>query len=300
MIAKQVHVQSGRVTTEGDELYYEVRGPGQGQPLLMIPAAGGDGDYYVAVADILADEFKVVLYDRRANSRSTMNAPQNFEISQQSRDAVAVLHAAGEESAFVFGNSSGAVIALDMAKTQPQVVRAVVVHEAPLARLHPQARKWQRFFASTYAMSFRYGTTLAALRFMLGVEIPIFQLIKAQNKVFKANKSRRKQSDQRRISSKDGVAFLVKQELLPVTNYLPDVEGIKQNGVRVFMAVGQWGLVKKKWYVEVAQILAKKLDCELVTFPGHHGSYEDMPDEFAATLRSILHQAERASRVESE
>lgn len=298
MITKQVTMQTGRVTTEGDELYYEVRG--QGQPLLMIPAAGGDGDYYGAVADNLADEFKVILYDRRANSRSTMNAPQNFEISQQSRDAVAVLRAAGEESAFVFGNSSGAVIALDMAKTQSQAVRAVVVHEAPLARLHPKARKWQRFFASTYAMAFRYGSTLAALRFMFGVEIPIFQLIKAQNKVFKANKSRRKQSDQRRISAKDGVAFLVKQELLPVTNYLPDVESIKQNGVSVFMAVGQWGLDKKKWYVEVAQILAERLGCELVTFPGHHGSYEDMPDEFSATLRSVLHKAGRTSRVESE
>ena len=294
MITKQVNVQSGRVTTEGDELYYEVRG--QGQPLLMIPAGGGDGDYYSAVADILSDEFKVIIYDRRANSRSTMNDPQNFEISQQSRDVVAVLRAAGEESAFVFGNSSGAVIALDMAKTQPQAVRAVVVHEAPLARVHPQARKWQRFFAGAYSMAFRYGTTLAALRFMFGIEVPVLQLIKAQNKVIRDTKSRREQSDQRRISSKDATDFLVKQELLPVTNYLPDVERIKQNGVRVFMAVGKWGLDKKKWYVEVAQILAEKLGCELVTFPGHHGSYEDMPDEFAATLRSVLHKAEAAEK----
>lgn len=79
MITKQVNAQSGRVTTEGDELYYEVRG--QGQPLLMIPAGGGDGDYYSAVANILSNEFKVIIYDRRANSRSTMNDPQNFEIS---------------------------------------------------------------------------------------------------------------------------------------------------------------------------------------------------------------------------
>jgi hypothetical protein len=43
MSMRRVSVQSGRLTTEGDELYYEVRG--QGQPLLMIPAAGGDGDF---------------------------------------------------------------------------------------------------------------------------------------------------------------------------------------------------------------------------------------------------------------
>ena len=285
MNTKQSIVQSYRVTTEGDELYYEVRG--QGQPLLMIAPAGGDGWQYSFVADILADEYKVVTYDRRANARSTMNDPQNFEISQQSRDAVAVLRAAGEDSAFVFGNSSGAVIALDMAKTQPQAVRAVVVHEPPIARVHPNARKWQRFFAGVYLTAFRFGSSLAALRFMLGVELPVRQLIKATREV----NIHREQSSVRYISSKDAADFLVKQELLPVTNYLPDVERIKQNGVRVFIAIGTWAQERKTWYAQAAHMLAEQLGCELVTFPGHHGSYMDMPDEWAATLRSVLHKA---------
>ncbi len=279
-------IQSYRVTTEGDELYYEVRG--QGQPLLLIPPAGGDGGQYSFVADILADEYKVITYDRRANARSTMNVPQNFEISQQSRDAVAVLRAADEDSAFVFGNSSGAVIALDMAKTQPQVVRAVVVHEPPIPRVHPQSKKWQRFFASVYLTAFRFGSSLAALRFMLGVELPVRQLIKATRNV----NIHREQSSERYISSKDATDFLVKQELLPVTNYLPDVERIKKNEVRVFMAVGTWALSRKTWYAQAAQMLAEQLGCELVTFPGHHGSFMDMPEEWAATLRSVLHKAE--------
>lgn len=283
---KQVVIQTARVTTEGDELFYEVRG--QGEPLLMIAPGGGDGWQYSFVADILADEYKVITYDRRANARSTMNDPQNFEISQQSRDAVAVLHAVGETSAFVFGNSSAAVIALDMAKTRPQAVRAVVAHEAPMARLHPNARKWQRFFAGVYLMAFKWGSTWAALRFMFGVQLPVGQLIKAT----KAINIHRKQSSERYISDSDAADFLVKQELLPVTNYLPDVELIKKNGVRVFMAVGKWGLDKKAWYVVVARTLAEKLGCELVTFPGHHGSFMDMPNEWAAVLRNVLHKAD--------
>ncbi len=290
MSTNQVIVHSGRVTTEGDELYYEVRG--QGKPLLMIAAAGGDGDYYAPVADILSDEYKVITYDRRANSRSTMNEPQNFEISQQSRDAVAVLRAAGETSAFVFGNSSGAVIALDVAKTQPQAALAVVVHEAPLARIHPKAGQWQRLFASAYMTSWRFGSALGALQFMSGAKIPLMKLARAQSAIIKTNQGRRQQADQRRISDKAGIDFLMKQELLPVTNYLPDVEQIKQNGVKMFIAVGQWGLKRKAWYVEVAQILAQRLGCELVVFPGHHGSYMDMPDEWAAALRDVLRKAE--------
>ena len=288
MTTKQVPVQSGRVTTEGDDLYYEVRGQENRVPLLMIAPGGGDGWHYSWVADILADEYKVITYDRRANARSTMNVPQNFEISQQSRDAVAVLHAAGEESAVVFGNSSGAVIVLDLAKTHPEAVRAVVVHEAAIPRMLPNAKKWQRFFASVYSTAFNLGPSLAALRFMLGVNLPVGQLIKATKGV----NAHREQSSEPYISSRDATEFLVKQELLPVTNYLPDVERIKQNGVKVFIAVGKWGLDRQAWYVQAAQILAKQLGCELVTFPGHHGSFMDMPVEWAAALRGILKRVE--------
>lgn len=290
MNTNQRLVQSGRVTTEGDDLYYEVRG--QGQPLLMISAGGGDGDYYAAVADLLSDEYKVITYDRRANARSTMHDPQNFEISQQSRDAVAVLRAAGETSAFVFGNSSGAVIALDMAKTQPQAVRAVVAHEAALPRVLPQARKWQRHFARVYVTAFRFGPYLAGLQFGLGVQVPLLKLARAQIKANEYTKGRREQSGEHRPSNKVAADVLVKLELLPVTNYLPDVELIKQNGVRVFIAVDEWALPRKTWYVQAAHILAEQLGCELVTFPGHHGSYMDMPQEWAATLRRVLHKAE--------
>lgn len=139
-----------RRATEGDSLYYEVRGEQNGKdhpPLLMIPPAGGDGYQFAHVADILTNEYKVITYHRRANARSSMNPAGNFEISQQGRDAVAVLVAAGEESAVVLGNSSGAVIALDMAKTQPQARRAVIAHAAPLPRLLPEASKWRKFYA---------------------------------------------------------------------------------------------------------------------------------------------------------
>lgn len=271
--------------SEGDSLYYEVRG--QGQALLMIPGAGGDADRYRLVADILADEYKVITYDRRANAHSTMNDPQNFEISQQSRDVVAVLHAAGETSAFIFGNSSGAVIALDVAKTQPQAVRAVIAHEPPLARVHPQSQKWQRFYASVYLTGFRYGAVLASLRFLFGTGLPVRQLIKA-------SRDGRRQSEKNqepRINSQASTDFLIKQELLPVTNYLPAVALIKKHGVRMFMAGGSMSLDTKRWYAQTAQILAEQLGCELVAFPGHHGSFMDMPVEWAATLRSILHRA---------
>jgi pimeloyl-ACP methyl ester carboxylesterase len=239
-------IHSGSVTTEGDDLYYEVRG--HGPPLLMIPGGGGDGGSYSTVADILSDQFKVITYDRRANARSTMNGPQNFEISQQSRDAVAVLCAAGETSALVFGNSSGAVIALDMAKTQPQAVRAIVAHEPPLARVHPNARKWQRFFAGVYFTAFRFGATLAMLRFAFGIGLFLDFSFRQALKAARTARKAREKSQEHFLDQKVVTDFFLKQELLPVTNYLPDVEMIQKNRVEVCMAAGKRSLDKKRFY----------------------------------------------------
>jgi pimeloyl-ACP methyl ester carboxylesterase len=288
---KPVDIKTGRVTTEGDTLFFEVREPAQATihpPLLMIAPGGGDGWQYSYVADILADEYKVITYDRRANGRSTMNSPVNFEISQQSRDAVAVLHAAGEQSAFVFGNSSGAVIALDIAKTQPQICRAVVAHEAPLPRVLPDSHHWQRFFANVNAMAYNLSPSLAALRFMLGIHVPVGKLIQASRGVNKHSQA----SSEPYLRAKIATEILVKHELLPVTNYLPDNAQIQKNGVRVYLAVGEWGLERKTWYVKAAQILSEQLGSELVIFPGHHGSFMDLPEEWAAVLRKILQNAE--------
>jgi pimeloyl-ACP methyl ester carboxylesterase len=285
MLTNKTPKQTGRVASEGDSLYYEVRG--SGQPLIFIAGAGGDGERYAAVAKILADEYKVITYDRRANSHSSMNEPQNFEISQQSRDVVAVLHAAGEESAFVFGNSSGAVIALDVAKTQPQAARAVIVHEPPLVRVHNRVKKWQRFYASVYLTGFLLGTAMASVRFMVGSGLPVRQLLAAA----RAGRSQAEPSSEPLISARDYTEFLIKQELLPVTNYMPDLEAIKKNGVWMFMAAGKESLDKKRWYAETAQIMAKKLPCEMLVFPGHHGSFMDMPVEWAPVLRRALQKA---------
>jgi pimeloyl-ACP methyl ester carboxylesterase len=106
----------GRVATEGGEIYYECRG--QGQPLPTIAGGLGDAGIYSFVAE--------------------------------SRDAVAVLHAAGEESAIVFGNSSGAVIGLETAKTQPHAVEALIAHEPPVLRILPDADRWLAFIAQIY------------------------------------------------------------------------------------------------------------------------------------------------------
>jgi hypothetical protein len=83
----------------------------------------------------------------------------------------------------------------------------------------------------------------------------------------------------------------VKNEMLAFSNYMPDLNAIRENGVTMFMAAGKMTLEKRKFYGQTAPILAKLLGCEMVIFPGNHLSYLDQPQEWAAILRGILHRA---------
>jgi pimeloyl-ACP methyl ester carboxylesterase len=183
----------------------------------------------------------------------------------------------GETAAFVFGNSGGAVIALDMAKTQPQAICAVVAHEPPVLTLLPDHKKWQRFFAGIYWMACTVGPQLAMLRFAFSLGIP-WQVFGKAPRDF----GERNQKNQ---------GFFIQHEMLSFVKYRPDIAVIQQNGVKVFLAAGQYTLDKKLYYGRTAPILAEQLGCELVIFPGNHISYLDQPVEWAATLRTLLHKA---------
>ena len=58
----------GFAAVNGASLYYERQG--SGPPVLFIAGSTGDAGNFSRTADLLADEFTVVTYDRRGNSRS--------------------------------------------------------------------------------------------------------------------------------------------------------------------------------------------------------------------------------------
>ena len=97
------------VEANGTTLYYEVRG--QGPPFLMIPGTPGYSAHYVPVAELLADEFTVVTYDRRGNTRSPR--PQGWvrtSVREQADDAAALVESLELAPAAAFGLSSGGVL----------------------------------------------------------------------------------------------------------------------------------------------------------------------------------------------
>jgi hypothetical protein len=84
--------------------------------------------------------------------------------------------------------------------------------------------------------------------------------------------------------------FGVRHELLPSSQYKPDVDAIRGNGVNVFMGVGKMTLDAGAYYGRTAPMLAEQHGSELVIFPGHHGSYLVNPREWTTVLREVLHK----------
>ena len=281
----------GIVSTEGDDIYYKVRG--EGKPVLFIAPAGGNGDGYYPVSKMLSDRYKVITYDRRANTRSTMNFPDHFDIRQQSRDALAVLKAAGEEKAIVFGNSSGGVIALDLAAAFPEAVHAAIVHEAAIPAVLPgdEPEKWRKFFQSCYDVGKEKGASKGAVRFYFGVELPAIRLMCDTLKVTKYEKQDATKLSLRRLSSKAATEFLVFRELLPVTAYKPDFDALKNGGVKIFIGCGKYGIKKNAWYYRAAKIAADNLGSEFIVFPGHHGEYMGKYIPWTNVLEEIIQKA---------
>src|SRR5919112_3121342 len=119
------------IEVNGAKIYHEVRG--SGPSVLFIAGATGDGGHFRRVAEILSNEFTVVTYDRRANSRSPR--PDGWESAsteEQSDDAAGLIEALGIGPAAIFGNSAGAIIGLDLVIRCPELVRGAILHEPPM------------------------------------------------------------------------------------------------------------------------------------------------------------------------
>ena len=85
---------------------------GSGPAVVIVGAGPTDRTANAPAAQLLADRFTVVNYDRRARGQS--GDPQPFSIDREYDDLAAVIDAAGG-SAMLYGSSGGAALALEAA-----------------------------------------------------------------------------------------------------------------------------------------------------------------------------------------
>ena len=111
------------VDVRGAKLYWEESG--KGEPMLMIMGLSFTHEMWFRVLPHLAS-FRTITFDNRGVGRSSL-PPGPYSILTMAEDAMAVLDAAGHESAHVVGASMGGMIAQEVALRFPHRVRTLTL-----------------------------------------------------------------------------------------------------------------------------------------------------------------------------
>jgi pimeloyl-ACP methyl ester carboxylesterase len=106
------------------DLYYE--SAGYGPPVLLVSGQGMTRSAWWRTVPVLARRFRVLSFDNRDTGRSKHSA-WPYTVAQMADDAMAVLDAAGEERAHVYGMSLGGMVAQEIALRHPDRVAALVL-----------------------------------------------------------------------------------------------------------------------------------------------------------------------------
>jgi pimeloyl-ACP methyl ester carboxylesterase len=105
-------------------LYYE--SAGSGPPVLLVSGQGMTRSDWWRTVPVLARRFRVLCFDNRDTGRSKHSA-WPYTVAQMADDAIAVLNAAGEERAHVYGMSLGGMVAQGIALRHPDRVAGLVL-----------------------------------------------------------------------------------------------------------------------------------------------------------------------------
>jgi pimeloyl-ACP methyl ester carboxylesterase len=269
----------GRLAVPGAELHYEVYGVGP--PLLIIPTGNGDAAPFEPLANLLADRYTVITYDRRGFSRSPLRGPVDAgrRLADDVGDACRLLERLAAP-AYVFGTSSGAIVALALLENCPRRVHTLVCHEPPLASVLPDATRWLDFFEDLYIAYRDKGVDAARRMFRtrMGLDEPT-----RPPKGFEQPPARLAEMLDRLRRNQ---LFWFEHEIRTYPAYRPDLTALAEVADRLILAGGTDSREHFPYRPNVA--LAERLGLDIWHLPGGHVGYVTHPVEFAAALAGRL------------
>jgi pimeloyl-ACP methyl ester carboxylesterase len=182
------------------------------------------------------------------------------------------------ESAYVFGGSDGAIVALDLLARHPGRLRRVVAHEPPCFAVLPDAAEQRAFVEDVYARLRREGLGAAFARFLDGIGGTLKPLPDP------AELSPRAAEMMTRLAA--NAPIMMEHELRPFTSYVPDLAALSAVADRLVLAAGEE--TRGHLPYRPAAVIAERLGGKVLEFPGGHSGFTDRPAEFVALLEEAL------------
>jgi pimeloyl-ACP methyl ester carboxylesterase len=117
---------------------------GKGPPVILVNGALSDRSSNAELAQLLATHLTVYSYDRRGRGDSTDTKP--YSVKREIEDIEALIDSAGG-SAYVYGKSSGASLALQATAALSDKVRKLALYEPPYSEAEGADGQWREFRA---------------------------------------------------------------------------------------------------------------------------------------------------------
>lgn len=244
---------------------------GAGTPLVMVHGIISDSSFFEESAEILAEDYQVITYDRRGYGENTREKYSDYSVHAQAEDLAEILGTYCSEPAWVVGNSAGGLIAIEAALFYPELIRGMILIEPSLGYEETEREKllsWNQEL-NQYVKEGRIKSALPAFSRITG-----------------GGKGKKSASLKEIKRSYQNLSAFMYGELNEVQRYLPPAESLKRLPMPVLVAVTEGG--RNSIFATSSETGAMKLGWPVVTLPGFHNVAKDLPSEFAACIKELL------------
>jgi acetyltransferase/esterase len=275
------------LTVPNAVLKYEVHPstPAPELPLLVLIHGGnGSGDIFQNAAIALQDTFRVCFYDRRGFTRSALTGPQDYStgsarLATDTDDVRALIEQLNKDTefknAFIFGNSSGAVVALETLTRHAGIIALCLAHETPAAHPRSDREAVMEVQRSIYDIYRKQGHIAAMAEFQKYVHADKDSGFGTgadprENPYFMGN-----------------LLYWFEREVLGYIDHEFDLSTLRQEKMRLVLVNGK-GSYHDSPQILCNEALERELGSEIVMFEGGHISYKVDPEKFAEDVKRTV------------
>jgi pimeloyl-ACP methyl ester carboxylesterase len=186
-----------------------------------------------------------------------------------------LLAALGTGPAYVLGDSSGALVGLELVSRHPEQVRALVANEPPLTRLLEDADEHAEFGREVYEIYRSEGIGPAMAKFAAGAGLD-------QDPPWPVDPTPEMAEAMARMQG--NLDFFLGHMWLPLGDYAPDISRLRSAPITVAVGEASEGQLAYR----AAMTLAEQLGKEPTVFPGGHSGTITHPEAYAGRLHDVL------------